>query len=140
MRQIILLILAAYLLTACGTVVDPGPASIEFGCAIDESGATVLLKDRATHFPDGTPGGNIAWLTSLGRPVGSTKPEIVLSMSTGAAGGEVVIASNPIQLASPDFTVVYGTLSPALYFTPGIYKLRLVSGDTILAEGQFEVP
>lgn len=121
------------------TTLVAGPGDVRFGSEIHESTAGVSLRGESMHFADGTPGDQVAWIASLDAPARTTNLNIVLSMGT-AAGGEAVIASNPLQLADPGYDTIYGILSPALYFTAGTYTLRLMSGDSILAQGQFNVP
>jgi len=110
-----------------------GPASMDFGHDYVEVKDNVTIADRVTSF---SPGEQLAWVANLRGAAGTRQLSLALSRVT-PSGGEEVIERQPFQLASPEFSVVFGKF--AVRVAPGRYKLRVFAFDRILAEGTFEV-
>jgi len=122
-----------------------GPAKIEFGTAILNDGTDVRVANLTSQFDYPVDSLEFAWVAHLGVPVGTTTPRLVLSQAVN--GGEQVIAQTMLTLADSNYTIVYGqdmrwtgaTLYGVLPLQRGVYVLRLMAGDTILARGEFSV-
>ena len=111
-----------------------GPATIEFGSSYVETGNGVVIENPRSAFYYYE---ELAWVVHLRGPAKTTSLDLVVS-TISASGGEQVVDSGPMRLAHPDFQVLYGRY-PLSSLGRGHHRLRVMSGDNTLAEGDFEV-
>jgi hypothetical protein len=112
-----------------------GPGRIEFGSDYVESVGSISITDPKSAF---SPGEQFAWVARLRGSAKTTRVNLVLSKIT-PSGGEQVIDKGVMDIADPKYDTLFGKLPSGLQTGSGRYKFRVVSGDKVLAEGEFEM-
>lgn len=105
---VILLWLSYYFIGAAFISSMFGPATIEFGSKYMESPGNISLVEKRSAFIIRDP---VAWVARLSGPVRATSVDLSLSRVTESAG-EFVITRNPIYIANPEDTVIFGGDKP----------------------------
>lgn len=119
---------------ASGVTTVTGPSIIKFGTDYTETPNSVSVSIPKSQF---SLGDQVAWVAQLHGPVKTTRVDLVLSR-VGASGGEMVLNRSVLDIADPNFTILYGKF-PLLFTQEGNYKLRIIYNDKSLAEGIFKV-
>jgi ribosomal protein L40E len=112
-----------------------GPGRIEFSSDYVESAGSISITEPKSTF---SPGEQFAWVARLRGSAKTTRLNLVLSRIT-SSGGEQVIDRNVMDIADPKFDTVFGKSPSGIKTGSGRYKFRVMSGDNILAEGEFEM-
>jgi ribosomal protein L40E len=113
-----------------------GPGRIEFGSDyVESAGGIISISDPKSVFSSGE---QFAWVARLGGSAKTTRLNLVLSRIT-PSGGEHVVDKGVMDIADPKFDTVFGKSPSGIKTDSGRYKFRVMSGDNILAEGEFEV-
>jgi len=112
-----------------------GPGKIEFGSDYVESAGSISITDPKSAFSSGE---QFAWVARLRGSAKTTRLNLVLSKIT-SSGGEQVIDRGVMDIANPKFDTVFGKSPSGIQTGSGRYKFRVMSGDNVLAEGEFEM-
>jgi hypothetical protein len=128
--------LIAYLLGGAplaSTVLGPSP--ITFGSSYSSASNDIDVINEKSHFTAGEP---TAWVAHLRGPTKtSTLDEVLYKVSTD--GTEAVVASTRLTITDPNSTVIGHKLSKGTIQDAGIYRLRLIAGDNVLATSEFAI-
>lgn len=111
-----------------------GPAKIHFGRALSEDGFRIIDETTQFHLTD-----QIVSLVDLGAPFPTTGVEEMISRME--AQGEYVMHREPVDVPPGAGSIMNAELKPWVIslLGPGHYKVRIIKGDTVLAEGEFEL-
>ena len=132
-----LIIVLALLATACEASTMAGirgPAKIHFGCTLSEDGLSILDETNQFHLTD-----PIVTLVDLGIPFPRAGLEEMISRMEPR--GEYVMHKEPIDVPPGAGSIMNADFKPWVIslLGPGHYKVRIIQGDTVLAEGDFEL-
>lgn len=111
-----------------------GPAPIEFGDSYTAAAGDFVIQNPRTDFATGQ---QLAWVARLPGPVNSTRSERILSSVSADSTTEHVVERVSQDIADPAFSNFAGPIHPLA--EAGEYKLRMVVGDRVLAEGRFRL-
>jgi hypothetical protein len=114
--------------------VREGPGAVTFGSRVDED---LRITDPTLVFPDR---GRIRWVAELAEPLGASEVDIEISLLDPSDMSEEVV--NPLVQEIDDENAIRilrtGRIQ-ALFAGPGIYAVRYVRGDEVLAEGYLQI-
>lgn len=111
-----------------------GPGVIEFGSDYRQTNSDfTVVGPRATF----TMSDQVAWVARFKGAANTTKLDVALSRVQGS--GETVLSRESMSIADPRYSVVASKFPVALLVRGefGTYRLRVYSGDTVLALGEF---
>lgn len=113
-----------------------GPGVIEFGTEYRAAGDGFAIVGAKGAFGVSE---QVAWVARLKGPANTRTLDIGISKVTGK--GESVVSTEPMSIADPGYTVLAGQFPAVLLVTvePATYRVRVYSGNTVLALGEFQV-
>lgn len=101
-----------------------------------KSGLGFNIVNPQDHFAAGD---SLAVVIDLGRPFNTTTIQLVLVM-VNSNGAETVLASTDHTISDPNYTeAAFNLPTGAMMMNnpPGVYKLKVTDGTTVLAQASF---
>ena len=115
--------------------VRQGPGAITFGTQYNET--TLRISDPHTTFP---PNGRFVWSAQLTEAAGAPELRVTVSAFDPGSGSETLVDESIVQVDNQQATIfLRRPLMQRLVDGPGIYVVRYLRGDILLAEGYFRV-
>lgn len=132
-----LIIGLALLATACEASMMAeirSPAKIHFGHTLSEDGLSIIDETSQFHLTD-----SIVYLVDLGAPFPTTGVEEMISRMEPQ--GEHVMRKESVDVPPGAGSIMNAECKPWVISLLGLghYKVRIIQGDTVLAEGDFEL-
>lgn len=115
--------------------VREGPGSIQFGTSFNQN--TLRINDPRTTFP---PSGRLFWSAQLTEAPGVPSLLITVSRYDPATGSETLVREETWEVQNERATIFLRRQRvPQLIDGPGIYVVRYLREDILLAEGYFRI-
>ena len=113
-----------------------GTGKITFGTDFDKD--TLLISKPKKTFPKGVK--KIAWSAQFVEPAGVTTLHLVFA-KVGKGGSESIVDSSNVGISNPalDLVASKADLAGIAGHKVGVYRLRYLGGDRVLAEGTFRL-